>query len=318
MGKFIDLTGQVFERWTVLKQSEKRNNCGQIYWVYQCQCGTIKEVSGATLRNGRSKSCGCLQKEIAAKRFIKQNKNKSLDLTNQQFGRLTALYPIEEHSGSHIIWHCKCKCGNECNVRGTDLKNGNTKSCGCLIQENMIKLGKQSKIDLIGQKFGKLIVLYELEQRNNNGEIMWHCKCDCGNECDVRGTSLRNNHTQSCGCIKSQGEFKIAQILNENNILFKKEKSFNDCRFKDTNTLAKFDFYINNKYIIEYDGIQHFEKTGFNHDNLEKRQEHDEFKNQYCKKHNIPLIRIPYTHYENICLEDLLLETSKFLLKGET
>jgi len=37
-------------------------------------------------------------------------------------------------------------------------------------------------------------------------------------------------------------------------------------------------------------------------------------KNQWCKNNNIPLIRIPYTHLQNLCLEDLQLETSKFII----
>jgi hypothetical protein len=44
-------------------------------------------------------------------------------------------------------------------------------------------------------------------------------------------------------------------------------------------------------------------------------QEHDSFKNQWCKDNNIPLIRIPYTHLKDLCLEDLLLETSKYIVQ---
>lgn len=94
---------------------------------------------------------------------------------------------------------------------------------------------------------------------------------------------------------------------------------FNDCRFTDTQYMAKFDFFINNKYIIEYDGKQHFKyfKSVNNwntKDNFEKTQKHDNFKNQWCKENNIPIIRIPYTHFDNLCIEDLLLETSNFIV----
>lgn len=53
---------------------------------------------------------------------------------------------------------------------------------------------------------------------------------------------------QSCGCLKSVGEEKISQLLTENNISFNREKIFND--FKP----YRYDFYVDNKYIIEYDG----------------------------------------------------------------
>ena len=40
--------------------------------------------------------------------------------------------------------------------------------------------------------------------------------------------------------------------------------------------------------------------------NFKKTQEHDQYKNNWCKENNITLIRIPYTHYEDIILKDLL------------
>ena len=100
-------------------------------------------------------------------------------------------------------------------------------------------------------------------------------------------------------------------------MIFKKEKTFETCRFPDSKALAKFDFYVNNKYLIEYDGIQHFQNDKTEHgwntkEALEKRKQHDNFKNQWCKENKIPLIRIPYTHLKELCLEDLLSETSQF------
>lgn len=47
-----------------------------------------------------------------------------------------------------------------------------------------------------------------------------------------------------------------------------------------------------------------------------KIHEHDSYKNNWCKENNIPIIRIPYTYQEKITIEDLLLESSNFLLKG--
>ena len=118
--------------------------------------------------------------------------------------------------------------------------------------------------DLTNKKFGKLIALYPLEQRTANGNIKWCCKCECGNHIDVEASSLINGHTSSCGCLKSKGEALIQKILEENNIKYTKEKAFPNCRFKDTNGLARFDFYLlDYNIIIEYDGEQHFHKTSF-------------------------------------------------------
>ena len=126
---------------------------------------------------------------------------------------------------------------------------------------------------------------------------------------------MRKLETISCGCAAiSLGELKIQQILQENNIKFTREQKFNTCRFEN-NYLARFDFYINNQYLIEFDGEQHF-KLGsglFNNENrFIKTQQRDTYKNQWCKENNIPLIRIPYTKLNTLCIEDLMLETTDF------
>ena len=56
------------------------------------------------------------------------------------------------------------------------------------------------KLELAGQPSGRLLVLYECG-RAKNGCVLWKCRCECGNECVVRGAQLKNQHTQSCGCL---------------------------------------------------------------------------------------------------------------------
>lgn len=168
-------------------------------------------------------------------------------------------------------------------------------------------------IDLTNQKFGKLTVIKRVSKPNNVNQnrqyAFWLCQCECGNTCVVNGTYLRNGDTQSCGCIKSKGEYKIVKILQENKIFFEQQKTFSGCKDK---ALLPFDFYVNNQYLIEYDGEQHFNtKSIFDYEYTHK---HDLIKTQWCKKNNIPLIRIPYTHFDNITIEDLKLETSKFII----
>ena len=108
----------------------------------------------------------------------------------------------------------------------------------------------------------------------------------------------------------------IGIILTANNISFEKEKTFPDCVFPDTKQLARFDFYVNNEYIIEFDGEQHFSYVGRGWNTKEQFKKtvlHDKIKNQWCSANGIKIIRIPYTHEQDICLEDLLLETSVFI-----
>lgn len=56
-----------------------------------------------------------------------------------------------------------------------------------------------SKIDITGRRFGKLLVLYE-EGRNKHKQVLWRCKCDCGNEILSTSTVLLYRNRQSCGC----------------------------------------------------------------------------------------------------------------------
>lgn len=168
---------------------------------------------------------------------------------------------------------------------------------------------KTTEIDITNQDFGYWHVLYKTDKRNAAGVIYWHCRCKCGVEKDVLGTSLRSHTSLSCGNHSnvSKGNFKIMQLLKDANIPFETEKKFKTC--KDQKEMP-FDFYVNNSYLIEYDGIQHFEESVFDYGYTHK---HDLMKSEWCKKNNIPLIRIPYIHYDELCLNDLKLETSNFI-----
>lgn len=103
-----------------------------------------------------------------------------------------------------------------------------------------------------------------------------------------------------CGCLKqSKREKYIEKILIENNINFKSQYIFEDCKYKD---VLKFDFAIFNCYdnllfLCEYDGEQHFRSVGFwgGVDEFENVKKRDNIKNKYCKMHNIELLRLPYT-----------------------
>lgn len=165
-----------------------------------------------------------------------------------------------------------------------------------------------TEINIQGQDFGYWHVLYKTEKRNAGGIIYWHCRCKCGIERDVLGSSLRQGLSVSCGCLQSKGNELIQKLLTEANIPFEREKIFETCVDK---TYLPFDFFVNNQYLIEYDGSQHYDKTSlFNYDYTHK---HDLIKSKWCKEHNIPLIRIPYTHFKNLTLNDLLLNTSNFI-----
>ena len=231
---------------------------------------------------------------------------KPKDLIGQRFNRLVILEKI--WSDNIKQWKCQCDCGNIAIVRDSNLRNGHTKSCGCLMKEKVKMINYKNEI---GNKYGHLTVLREVKNRDKGPHVYWECQCDCNNHTIivVDGTKLRNGHTRSCGCLaQSNGEIAIETLLKNNNIKYIKEKTFKDLG------QYRFDFYINDKYLIEYDGIQHFEATGGwnTKERLQQTQSRDLEKNNFCKSQNIPLIRIPYTHLDGLELNDLLLETTKY------
>ena len=232
---------------------------------------------------------------------------KEKDLTGNKFGKLLPLYP--ERKNGRIFWVCKCDCGKEVSIRKDSLISGHAQSCGCS--------KGYKKYDLTNKKFTKLLVIGDSGKRNINREIIWKCQCDCGNIVYVNTSHLTSNHTKSCGCLtKSKGVLNIIDVLTKNNIDFELEKTFQNCRFQDSNRMAKFDFYLlQYNTIIEFDGQQHFIPISYwgGAEELRKTIEHDTYKNQYCKDNNISLIRIPYNHID-IKLEDLLPLTSKFII----
>lgn len=296
MTKLIDLTGQRFGKLVVLERDFSKTN--GTYWKCKCDCGTIISTRKDTLTRAKNpkQSCGCDLYEKNSKAHLKNE-------IGNEYGYLTVISRANNANNGEAVWHCKCKCGKEIDVKGSYLRSGNTKSCGCK------KFESHNGINEIGNRYGKLTVISPAESKD--GHMFWHCKCDCGNECDVRGSYLRKGITTSCGCVKSKGETRIAELLQENNISYKREYTFTDLSGK--NKKLRFDFAVfdnqnNLSHLIEFDGIQHFEQKGFsqNEEDFKLLQEYDSLKNNYCKEHNIKLIRIPYTKLDILKIEDLV------------
>ena len=253
--------------------------------------------------------------------------SKPNGLLNQRFGHLVVLQREENDKHGKTRWLCQCDCGKQKVINGASLKRGLTISCGCNKIQKLQEYNNAQVIDETGNKYGYLTVI----SRNldpaqaKDGRAMWNCQCKCGNIHVVSGKMLRDGKVTSCGCRRqSLGEEAVENLLFENNINYAKEFLV-DVRKEQIyqHHKARYDFAIfssNNKllYFIEYDGEQHFKdrrdyKTFWNNEEtFEKRQERDELKNQWCKENNIPLIRIPYTHLKDLCIEDLKLETTKF------
>ena len=325
-----DLTGKQFGLWTVLGRDTDKHNTRDVRWICKCECGTIKSVLGKFLRNGKSISCGCSKKvDLTGQRFGKLTVLETLynyngynratykckcdcgnivyiksvqiykrkdcgcvgtrkDYTGQKFGKLLVLEMLYDYKDGATYCRCLCDCDNEITTRASGLATGNTTSCGCIHSPS-----------LLGNKYGRLTVVKELE--SNTPQRLWLCDCECGNQVKARSYTLTSGHTQSCGCLRSESvslfEVFISNILKDNLITHHKEFTFKDCKGVGNKKL-RFDFYLPDyNTLIEYDGEQHFKPIeyfgGEKHFYILKQN--DEIKNKYCKTHKINLVRIPYT-----------------------
>lgn len=94
-------------------------------WRCQCECGNEVLVQTYNLKSGNTKSCGCLQKDKASDASF-------ISLVGNRYGKLLVVERVENNRFGHVCYRCKCDCGGETIVDATNLRNGNTNSCGCI------------------------------------------------------------------------------------------------------------------------------------------------------------------------------------------
>lgn len=293
-GKCLDnLIGKTFDKLTVIDRAE--NKSGKTYWKCKCDCGNIVIIDAYRLKSGKAKSCGCINKELMSKKFLK-------NLIGQRFGRLVVIeraddYIIPSNKKHTTRWLCQCDCGNTTYVTGSNLKNGKIISCGCYKKE---KISQKFTKDITGQKFGKLTVIERVE--NKKGRVCWKCLCECGQEVIVSSNSLVRQKTMSCGCLSSFGEYNIKQYFINNKIKFESQKRFDDLLGLG-NGLLSYDFYIPQyNLLIEAQGQQHIapKKLFGGEEQFQKQKEHDKRKREYAKKNGYRLLEIWYYDYNNV------------------
>lgn len=162
-GSYIeDITGQTFNRLTVIELTDKQNNDNR--WLLKCQCScekhTIVYTSMHHLKSGNTKSCGCLKSEKCAQR----NRDNTLDLTNTKIGMLTPIKLLDTPDGKQKRWLCRCDCGNYIEVLLGELRRDNygdnsrhsTLSCGCM--------KRSAGEELVAQYLDKHNIKYESEK----------------------------------------------------------------------------------------------------------------------------------------------------------
>jgi len=112
----MDETGKRYGALLVLKRAKAPSR--GVSWLCRCDCGRETIVHGSHLRSGHTRSCGCLSRLI--------------DETGNRYGRLLVLRQDGQDKHQCAMWICRCDCGNEVRVQGTNLRRGGVQSCGCL------------------------------------------------------------------------------------------------------------------------------------------------------------------------------------------
>lgn len=188
MGKVIDITGQKFGKLTA-RYVTRKTSSGNVYWRCDCDCGNTVDVLASYLRNGTKTCCRKCNNKMG---------RKPEDITGQKFGMLTAISFIGAENGK-AVWLCQCDCGKMHVAKATNLKTGNTISCGCVAKGRPSKkVTDLSKIEnLEGYTIGKLTILQKTDYKCH-GEYMYTCKCKCGTKLRVSEKALRTNKVKSC------------------------------------------------------------------------------------------------------------------------
>ena len=150
-----------------------------------------------------------------------------LDLTGKRFGKLTVIKYAFTRKGK-AYWHCKCDCGNEKDISGTHLVQGDIKSCGCYrrLMDRSQYTEKIPDDKFIGMKFGMLTVI-----KRARGTA-WLCKCDCGNYKVVERHNLVGGDIVSCGCKHKRQDIsgmRVGKLLVTDDVIKTKSGIYYGC-----------------------------------------------------------------------------------------
>lgn len=168
--------GSEFNRLVVIGLDKDKN--GRTICKCRCICGNTTLCYPYQLKKDIVVSCGCYRKE---RRILSEKQKMETDL----IGFSTDTYSVVSYSGNNL-WKCRCVCGNYFETSRRSILNGVKKSCGCLNHKHM---------EISGKRFDMLIAVEYL------GKSTWRCKCDCGNEKNVKTHDLIAKRVHSCGCL---------------------------------------------------------------------------------------------------------------------
>lgn len=162
-------------------------------------------------------------------------------------------------------------------------------------------------------------IVYNQEYKGDKIPLKFMCACGNDFYVDINHFVDGKYQCNECRLRQSAIAAKVELWLNQNHIVYSKEKKFDDCKNKKP---LPFDFYLDDfNACIEVDGVGHYRPVAFGgrkeeaQDIYEQRVQNDLIKTEYCKNNNIPLLRLPFWIIENDDYEGLLYD---FILSIES
>jgi Zn finger protein HypA/HybF involved in hydrogenase expression len=267
-----------------------------------CRCKTCKHEWSTTALHliHKTHPSGCPNCANIAQTRTHEEFLYDLAINNKNYETITILgkYTTKENKIK-----CMCKiCNNIWNPKAGSLlqNNGCSKCGGTKLKSHQEFIDELKEINELVEILG--------QYKNDSTNI--ECKClKCGNE--WKPTPNKLLHGRGCPkCKSSKGEDAVRKTLKRFGVNFDEQYKFDDCRNIKP---LRYDFAIlNNNYtlkcLIEYQGMQHYELTGFKNaeEIFERNVTNDTIKREYCVKNNIKLIEIAYWEFNNI--ENILKE----------
>lgn len=272
--------------------------------LIECYCGNKFETTYTKFKGRNQRQCKECGEEIRIAKLTKTDdefRKQTYELVGYEYEFL------EPYVGADINILCQ---HNECNykwkVRPSHFLGGTRcpKCAGCNLKTD--DEFRKQVYDLVGDEY------IFLEKYINRATKLQCLHTVCNNIWGITPQNFLNVNVRCPLCNSSKGEQEIRKHLQCNNgISFKHEYSFDDL-LGVGGELLRFDFAIFDKdinllFLVEYDGEHHYRPIDFKgrgekyaEEEFKTIQIHDKYKNNYCIKNSISLLRIPYTNFDDI------------------
>ena len=193
-----ELLGQKSGRLTVIGFTE-----GKKYkLICQCECGNIKEVDKACFRSGKSKSCGCLRRDL-----VRENQTRKLEV-GKTYGHITVLEKIYHNDGTPPTWRVRCElCGKEYISNGRTIEDGSGMCLSCSRKGERNPSWDSAITDEERKKRRKWECSNEIKEWRDSVFKRENYTCE---KCGVRGDRMNAHH-------KNGYKWCVAQRTNVDN-----------------------------------------------------------------------------------------------------